>query len=289
MKKVVLHLFALLIASSTFAQAPQLLNYQGVARNSSGIITTSVGLRFTIHDMSTAGAILYQETTNLTPNTHGVFNTLIGGNTPASGSMANVSWASGNKYLEVEMDASGGTSYTSLGSTQLVSVPYALFAANSPWNDYLIMADVENSGINGGSSIVGWNTRVLNTVQASASSSTPSAISYSLTAYTITLNQPGKYYFHATAPAYVSDQHKLVIRDVSTNLILLTGTSQYGRDVDFGYTLADLEGVISVTVPITVKLDHYISVATGIDGLGMQAGIPGVNEVYAKVLVQKIQ
>ena len=288
MKNVFLNLFAMLIAASTFAQAPQLLNYQGVARSSSGIITTPVGLRFTIHDLSSGGTVLYQETATLTPNAHGIFNTLIGGNTLVAGAMTNINWGSGSKYLEVEMDASGGTSYTSLGSTQLVSVPYALQcnkADNGGWSDYLIAEDVESSGVNGGSSIAGWNTRVLNTIQASSGT----AISYSLIANTITLNQPGKYYIHASAPAYQANNNKLVVRDIGTGLIILTGTSQFARSFDYAYVSADVEGVITVTSSITFKLDHYITNALGASGLGASIGVSGVNEVYAKVLVQKIQ
>ena len=121
---------ACLIAS---AQTPQYIPYQAVARNTSGnlISNQAISLRFTIHDVTATGAILYQETQSGSTNKLGLFNVSIGAGTPVTGTFASISWGSGAKYLQVEVDPNGGSSYTNMGTTQMQSVPYALFAGSS--------------------------------------------------------------------------------------------------------------------------------------------------------------
>lgn len=120
---------AFLWNASVFGQsAPGLFNYQGVARDASGNTLTnqSVGLRFSIHQGTAVGPVFYSESQNMTTNDFGLFNTQIGSN-----GFANVDWSNGPYFLEVEMDANGGTNYQSMGTSQLLSVPYALYAAES--------------------------------------------------------------------------------------------------------------------------------------------------------------
>jgi len=135
MKKYILILFVFATAVA-FAQTPQLLNYQGIARNGNGILANSfVKLRFTIHDVTASGTPVYQETVSAVPtNAYGLFTTQIGSGTPNIGTFGALNWGSGAKYLQVEIDPSNGSSFTDLGTTQLVSVPYALYAekANVP-------------------------------------------------------------------------------------------------------------------------------------------------------------
>jgi microcystin-dependent protein len=129
---------ALLLAICSFqwstAQAPQKINYQAVARNAAGAVLAnqSITARFTIHDGSSSGQIVYQETENVVTNQFGLFTTAIGGGTVIQGNFAAVNWGNGNKYLQVEIDPAGGTNYTDMGAWQLLSVPYALYAANAP-------------------------------------------------------------------------------------------------------------------------------------------------------------
>jgi len=131
MKKIILQLALFLFTGiAAFAQAPQSFNYQGVARNVSGspLASATLGLRLTVHDGSSTGTIVYQETQVTGTNGFGLYNVQIGGGSVVTGTFNTINWGSGSKYLQVEMDPSGGTSYTSLGSTQLVSVPYAVYA-----------------------------------------------------------------------------------------------------------------------------------------------------------------
>lgn len=116
---------------AAFSQSPDKFNYQAVCRDNSGnvLTNTAVSLRFSIHDISISGTVVYQETQSVTTNQFGLVNLVIGDGTVLIGSINGIVWANGNKYLEVELDL--GSGYTSMGTTQLLSVPYALYAANS--------------------------------------------------------------------------------------------------------------------------------------------------------------
>ncbi len=118
-------------AASLFGQVPQGLNYQAVARNSSGVILSNqtIGLRFTI-TKGNGGSVLYQETFSTSTNQFGLVTLTIGKGTPVSGTFSSIDWASVTPWLKVEMDQSGGTAYTTMGESPLQSVPYALFAAS---------------------------------------------------------------------------------------------------------------------------------------------------------------
>ncbi len=133
MKRFILSIIPVLVATTTFAQAPEAINYQGIARNSSGAALNSqtVGLRLTIHQTTSTGTTVYQETHAPTTNQFGLFTVQIGGGTVVSGTFSSISWGTDAYYLEVEMDENGGTAYSQMGTSQLISVPYALYAKNS--------------------------------------------------------------------------------------------------------------------------------------------------------------
>ena len=130
MKKLIFALAVFMISKGVLAQVPQALNYQAIARNSMGQIIPSqpIGVRFTVLDL-TGVNILYQETHNSTTNNFGLFTLAIGKGTAVSGTFAGINWgATGDKFLRVEIAPQGGTNYTIQGITQLLSVPYALYA-----------------------------------------------------------------------------------------------------------------------------------------------------------------
>ncbi|MBK7212374.1 MAG: hypothetical protein IPH88_03540 [Bacteroidales bacterium] len=131
MKKLIYTLSILILGiSMAMAQVPQKFNYQGLARNSSGapLVNKTINLRITILDGSASGSVVYMETQLVTTNQFGLFNTAVGTGTILSGSIATVPWSSGDKYLRIEMDPDGGTAWASIGTTQLLSVPYAMYA-----------------------------------------------------------------------------------------------------------------------------------------------------------------
>ncbi len=114
------------------AQAPNKFNYQGIARNTAGqaLANQTLGLQLTIRTGSATGTTEFQETHTVTTNAYGLYKVEVGTGTNVSGSISAVSWATGSKYMQVEIDPAGGTNYTSLGNTELLSVPYALYAAD---------------------------------------------------------------------------------------------------------------------------------------------------------------
>ncbi len=142
MKKILLTITGFVVTLLAVAQSPNLMNYQGVARNAVGNVLPSqpIGLRLSVLSGSPTGSVVYQETRNVTTNAFGLFNVVVGspGAITTTGTIAGINWTafgtgSGSKFLQVEIDPIGGTNYFNVGSTQLVSVPYALNAgAASP-------------------------------------------------------------------------------------------------------------------------------------------------------------
>lgn len=136
MKRILLRLVVCLLVMATatpaFPQAPKSFKYQSVARNTAGnpIATANIGVRLSIHDLSSGGTILYRETFTASTNAFGAFTLSVGTGAVVSGNFAAIPWAVGAKYIEIEADFAGGTNYTSMGSSQLLSVPYALHADN---------------------------------------------------------------------------------------------------------------------------------------------------------------
>lgn len=134
MKTLVAILFVMLVSHLSFAQAPQGIPYQAIARSSSGSILASqtIRVRFTIRDSVATGAVVYQETFTPTTTALGLFNVNVGTGSVVSGTFGSINWGHNAKFMQVELDPTGGTSYTDMGTTQMMSVPYALHAGNTP-------------------------------------------------------------------------------------------------------------------------------------------------------------
>jgi len=111
-----------------FGQAPEKFSYQAVCRDGSGAIISNqkVNFRISIHDLTPSGNIVYQETHTATTNTMGLVYFEVGGGTVESGVFAAIPWNMGSKYLEISINFGNG--YTTLGESQLLSVPYAIYA-----------------------------------------------------------------------------------------------------------------------------------------------------------------
>lgn len=123
-------LFFTLLALS---QAPQRINYQAVARSSAGTVmqNQNIGIRLYVINGSPSGTVQFSEQHNIMTNDYGLFSLQIGQGTLLSGSFLAITWGLGNKWLKVEIEQSGTGVYTQLGTTELVSVPYALYAETS--------------------------------------------------------------------------------------------------------------------------------------------------------------
>ena len=123
-------LTALLLGTSLLAQTPEAFNYQGVARDAGGdaLANTAIGVQFQLHQGTAVGTVVYSETHSPTTNELGLFSLEVGNGTPGTGTFAAIDWSAGPYFLEVGMDPAGGSSYTSVGTQQLLGVPYALHA-----------------------------------------------------------------------------------------------------------------------------------------------------------------
>lgn len=128
-----IHLFLLLAFTGTLCgQAPQAFDFQGIARATNGEVLAgqAIALRIGIVSAEVNGPLVYQETHAATTNTFGLFTVAVGGGTPVLGTFAGIPWGAAPHFLRVELDPSGGTAYQPIGTQQLLSVPYALHAAN---------------------------------------------------------------------------------------------------------------------------------------------------------------
>ena len=137
MKKYLILLCLCFLSYILSAQAPQLFNYQGVARNASGVplANQSITVRLTVRDGSAAGASLYSETRSVLTNQFGIFTIVVNsaGATTVAGNFSNINWGTAARFLQVEVDPAGGNNFANLGATQLLSVPYALYAGNATY------------------------------------------------------------------------------------------------------------------------------------------------------------
>jgi len=131
MKKLILSLVAIAtISLSSYGQAPEGFKYQAVVRDAGNLILNNqaVGMRMTIQQDSIGGSTVYQETFTPTTNGYGLVNLEIGSGTVVSGDFTTIDWANGPYFIETAVDVTGGTSYAVMGTSQLMSVPYALHA-----------------------------------------------------------------------------------------------------------------------------------------------------------------
>ncbi|MCX6224187.1 MAG: hypothetical protein NTV01_05475 [Bacteroidia bacterium] len=130
MKKLLLLFAGLTVFGLGFAQAPASFKYQAVARDGSGAVLAneSVSFRISIQQGTVTGAIVYTERHYTTTNEFGRVNLEIGKGTVDTGTIEGINWGADAHFLKVEMDAEGGNNFQWLGSSQLLSVPYALHA-----------------------------------------------------------------------------------------------------------------------------------------------------------------
>lgn len=135
MKRIFTLSMVILIAISAFTQVPQKMSYQCVIRNASGVLVTNqnIGIRISVLQGTATGSVVYQETYNPNPqtNANGLVTVEIGSGVPISGTFSAINWTSGPYFLRTETDPTGGTIYTIVGISQLLSVPYAQYAKSS--------------------------------------------------------------------------------------------------------------------------------------------------------------
>lgn len=133
MKKILLTLGIMLCLFMGHAQAPEKMSYQAVMRNGSGQLLTnqSIAVKVSVLQGSPAGTLVYSERLTGSTNANGLISMEIGTGTVLSGTFSTINWPSGSYYLKTETDPAGGTNYTIAGTSQLLSVPYAMYAKSA--------------------------------------------------------------------------------------------------------------------------------------------------------------
>ncbi len=134
MKKLIFTILICLATTGfTFAQAPATFKYQAVVRDISGNIipTQVVKFRITLLKGSPTGTESYKEQHTTATNQFGIANLEIGTGSSQVGTIDTIEWGNADYFIKIELDPTGSSGYTNMGTSQLLSVPYALYANKS--------------------------------------------------------------------------------------------------------------------------------------------------------------
>jgi len=276
MKKIITVLSAIILMANMLlpwqasAQTPQKMNYQAVIRNSSNILVTStpVGMRVSILRGSATGNVVYQEIYNPNPqtNANGLVNIEIGSGIALTGLFDTINWATGTYFIKTETDPTGGTSYSITGTSQLLSVPYALNAAKTDSANNAILLGGEPKGF--------FTSHVLQAYSPGCNISCPTLTTGSTNAVTInsvsiTVPGPGKIFvsFNGEVEAYGSGTGFLYV--VAQICNSATGTPSSVNDggiiaraiVPSGYTDYPMSSSVTFTVATAGTYTYYYRAA----------------------------
>ncbi len=133
MKYIYLCLSMLVFIGTGWAQAPQQMSYQAVLRDANDELITNapVSMRISILQGNVIGTAVYTETQQTNTNANGLATIEVGAGTVVTGSFNTIDWSQGPYFIKTETDPSGGTNYSITGTQQLLSVPFALYAATA--------------------------------------------------------------------------------------------------------------------------------------------------------------
>ena len=155
MKNSLFYILSIAFISLNFGQDG--INYQGAATNSEGneLVNQNISIRASIISNIADTIVQWQEIHSTTTDQFGLFNIVLGNgeNTEygMSDSFDEIDWGSGNHFLKIEMDPDGGSSYSMVGTTQMMSVPYALYAKNAGIDSTMLANMIPSfGGVSGG-------------------------------------------------------------------------------------------------------------------------------------------
>jgi hypothetical protein len=249
MKKLYTLLAVLLITASTFAQAPESMTYQAVVRDSEGnlVANKEIGMQISILKGNAPGTAVYVETQTPTSNVNGLVTLEIGGSTTTTDKFrthdfTTIDWSADTYFIKTETDPAGGTDYTITGTSQLLSVPYALHAKTAgSATETQTIADVASLGNS-------LNNKQLKDVtdptdaQDAATKAYVDVLETKLTALATRIT--------ALEPATVGDLRAggvvFWVDPTDNTHGLVCAFSDYANDVDWGCDATDLPNVINV-------------------------------------------
>ncbi len=130
MKNILVSILFILACTFSHAQSPEKMTFQAVIRDAGNALVTNstVGMQFSILQSTATGSAVYIETHSVATNANGLATVEIGLGNVVTGSFSSIDWANGPYFIKTETDPTGGTAYTISGTTQFLSVPYALYA-----------------------------------------------------------------------------------------------------------------------------------------------------------------
>ena len=249
MKKHFLLFGLLILATITFAQAPQAFNYQAVIRDADGNLleNQAVGIKISLLQGSATGQEVYAETHTTTTNQFGQVDLKIGTGTIVVGQFNTISWASDPYYLQLAVDLTGGANYAVMGTTQMLSVPYALYAEEgSGWEK------TENGiGFRDGKVIIGTENPVKElTINGDLFIKKTTAGNDTMSIY---LFEEG---FSGICLNYLAPENRLDINgsydNAQSNIMTITRAGKVGIGVDTPVNKLDVNGTIGLS-----KLEYF--------------------------------
>lgn len=208
MKQLFTLLTASLITLSTFAQAPEKISYQAVVRDAGNSLVSnqSLGIQISILQGSSTGTAVYIETQTPSTNVNGLMSLEIGNGIVISGNFNTIDWANDSYFIKTEIDPTGGINYTIIGTSQLLSVPYALHSKTADAlstslieADPIFVASPSSSITN--TDISNWN---IDNVNDADSNPVNEIQTISRTGTTVTLSNGGGSFQDSVRPDYVA-------------------------------------------------------------------------------------
>ncbi len=137
MKKIRLLMFIAAVSFAMIAsgQVPQMIDYQGMARDGAGtpIANTMISARMSVYQGPLPGTMIYSEKHTPLTNSYGLFHFMIGDGAVLSGNFLTIPWATGDFYIKTEIDPNGGNTFIDMGMSKLATVPFAMYAAQFRW------------------------------------------------------------------------------------------------------------------------------------------------------------
>jgi hypothetical protein len=148
MNKIIL-IVALLITSLVIAQSPEKMSYQAIVRNADGGLVSNkpIGIQISILQGTASGTAAYIETHSPTTNINGLITLEIGNGSKTTGNFSEIDWGAQTYFVKTETDLTGGSNYTISGTSQLLSVPYALHAKKADNVSNYKIGDFAHGGI----------------------------------------------------------------------------------------------------------------------------------------------
>jgi hypothetical protein len=245
------HIFAifsiLIFSANVFAQSPNKMSYQAVIRNSSNLLVANqkVGMRISILKDSAGGTEVYVETQNPTTNINGLASVEIGGGILVSGSLSSIDWSKGRYFVKTETDPLGGVNYTITGTSQLLSVPYALYAETSGSLVNKVAFQVNGSGANqniaGSNTMLSWTSETFD-------------LGNNFTNNKFIAPVDGVYQFDAAVDIVFSANNQMILLGIYKNGTIVNFTKQQSTGVN------NRSGTVSALISLKAKDEVQLGV-----------------------------